>query len=282
MRPERKKISFIGLGTGSLALPLYKHISEHPEVCLPKAPLNFFSDVKVYAQGLDWYESNFVKLDEGQKVGELAFYYLENLQGAGLIARTYPSAKLFAVIENPLVAVKMAYLEARRFGRIELDCSIEQFIEQRPQVLQKYLFGKQLAQYLSYYSLKDLLVVTSFDVLSTPVEMIASVFEHIGVKSNFVPPALIHLIPEEEEDPKHRPGIIKRTFRFFAKIIKGTYKKILVKIKPVEVSPDAIILKAQGMLLSPELENYLKDYYRRDVTILSSLLHRNLVDEWGF
>ncbi len=280
MSLQRKLISFIGLGAGNTASFLYSYISFHPEVCVLKQQTNFFNDINVYKQGITWYENNFSNCAEGKKYGELTSTYLESAQASALIARAYSTAKLLAVIDNPIIKVKVAYVEAIQSKKISPDISLSVFVKQNPEVLTRYRFGRQLTQYFTYYSHNDLLVILGSEVDEDPLKVISRVYEHLEIDKTFVPLILRHLVPIEEEDPRHRPGMIKKMFRFIYRSPKKVYNFILKKIKPIKILPDTSLMIANKIQLSPELETYLKDYYRPDIKVLSSLLHRDLNNEW--
>jgi len=279
MRNRKKHVSFIGLGVGNLAVPLYRYVREHPDLYIPKRPLNFFSDVETYARGLDWYEKNFALKKGNQKCGELNYSYLLNLQGPKLIAEAYPEAKLFAVIENPIIAFKLSYLEAVENEEIDTRCSPAQFIKMYPEVLGRCCFGRQLTQYLSYYSSLDLLVIFASEVDKNPLTVTKSVYRFLEVSDDFVPLVLSHLEEEEEEDIQ-KLGLIKRLKRFIIKNTKIKYKN-WQREKQTTEPLDFILEQTKKVELSPELEVFLKDYFRKDVEILSALLHRDLSGEWG-
>ncbi len=281
MSLQRKLISFIGLGAGNTASFLYSYISFHPEVCVIKQQTNFFNDINVYKRGIAWYESNFSDCAENKKYGELASTYLESAQAPALIARAYSTAKLLAVIDNPIVKVKVAYVEAIQAKKLSLDIPLSMFVKQNPEVLTRYRFGRQLTQYFTYYSHNDLLVIIGSEVDEDPLKVISVVYEHLEIDKTYVPLLLRHLVPIEEEDPKHRSGIIKKTYRFIRSSPKKVYNFILKKLKPIKILPDTSLMIANKIQLSPELEAYLKDYYQSDVKVLSSLLHRDLNEEWG-
>ena len=96
---------------------------------------------------MNWYESQFGKCETGNVYGELSGYYLQSAQAASLIARTYPNAKLLAVVENPLISVKVACVEAKRGRLISPKISLALFLKQHPEVLQSARYGQQLTQY---------------------------------------------------------------------------------------------------------------------------------------
>ncbi len=278
MPAQRKLISFIGLGSDTAAPLLYSYIKAHPKICAPDKEVDFFSDTKAYSQGIDWYEGLYKDCGKGFVYGDLAQNYLMSTQVVSLITRTYPSAKLFAVIENPLTSIKVAFIDARRKRIISPDLSLAMFLKKNPEVLNRACYGRQLVQYFSFYSQNDLLVVTASEVRDNPLSVLARVYEHIGVDAKFVPLPLKYLIPEEEE--VRRPGLIKRTRKALRKFVVETYRAIIKKINPPKIPLETLSVAARQLSLSPELETYLKNYYRHDVVLLSNLLHRNLSVEW--
>lgn len=269
-------VSFFGLGSHSAAPLLYTYIAEHPEVVLPTNPTNFFADAKIFARGITWYESNFKQKPKGI-VGELADKYLQNALTAGLIARTYPDAKLLAVIDNPLVSIKVEYIEALRQGSITRRISLFEFLKRNPEVLEQARYGRQLEHYFAYYSPNDLLVILASAVRLDPLGTLKQAFSHLGLSPKYVPLSLRHLIVEEV-DEKKKPGFIKRFFRY----LKSQLRKLYKRVKPPKLAAETAAERAQRMVLPEALEEKLKDYYRTDVALLSGLLHKNLSVEWGF
>ena len=274
-------VSFIGLGSHTAAPLLYSYIAEHPNVCLPGETTQFFSSAKVFAQGVDWYESQFGNCPPSSLRGELAHTYLANSQAASLIARTYPNARLLAVIENPLMSVRVEYVEAIRSRRISRQVTLAEFLKQNPEVLLRSRYGRQLVHYFSFYAPIDLLVLLAADIRSDLLGTVQKTYEHLGLDNKFVPLTLKHLVVVEEDDKK-KPGFIKRGFRFVKSIITTQSHRLVLKLKPKKVKIETSAELARKIELSPELEAFLKDYFRDDVVKLSSLLHRNLSAEWGF
>ena len=281
MRVARKKVAFIGIGSGLAPALLYSYIRVHPAVAVPAEPTDFFSDSKVFAKGVAWYESQFGNAP-GKICGELTYDYLQNAQAAGLIARTLPEACLLAVVENPILAVRVAYVEARKNNLINAQVSLAQFLKDNPRVLLSAKQGRQLAQFFGFYAPTDLLVLTADDVRDNPLVSAKAAYAHIEVSEAFVPVALAYLIEEDEPDAKHKPGFIKRGYRAIKKIITDVYQAIKLRFNPPAVPIEMAFTVARRLTLSPELEKFLKDYFREDVATLSRLMHRSLTHEWGF
>lgn len=281
MHVRNTAVSFIGLGSHTAAPLLYSYIAEHPQVCLPLKATSFFSSAKVYAEGVNWYESQFGSCPPGNVRGELSHTYLMNSQAASLIAKTYPNAKLLAVIDDPLMSVRVEYVEAITAHRIAPAVSLAEFLKKNPEVLLRARYGRQLIHYFSFYAPTDLLVLLAADVRADELKSVHTTYEHLGLDTSFVPLTLRHLVVVEE-DEKKKPGRIKRTYRFLKGVVKTRYHALMVKLKPKKIKTETAAELARRVPLSPELEAFLKDYFREDVAKLSSLLHRNLSVEWGF
>jgi hypothetical protein len=281
MHAQRKLVSFIGIGGEGVTDLLYSYLKTHPEVSVLEEESNFFGSAEIYSRGVDWYEHQFKQSSSKQfQYGELATKYLHNAQTAALIVRTYPSAKLLAVIDNPLVMVKLAYVEARHSGQISPKTTVAMFIKQHPEVLLNARFGRQLAQYFSYYAPTDLLVLLASDIENNPLSAIKQTFKHLCINPDFIPVTLKHLVVEDEENPKKKPGFIKRGFRYIKKLIVSVIHFASRIFNPPETGIGAGVVVARKLTLSPELEQYLKEYFRQDVAMLSDLVHRNLSAEW--
>lgn len=281
-KARRTAIKFFGLGSATAAPLLYSYLKKHPNISLPKTNPAFFSDVTRYAKGLAWYESQWPAVKEEMVQGELSYDYLRHAGAAGLIAKTYPLAKLLAVIENPLLSVKVEYIEARSARRISDRESLADFISQNPEVLLRACYGRQLIPYFSYYATTDLLVFTAREVRDDPLRAIAAAFTHIGVDPKFVPLALRHLVVEEEDDEKKKRGLIRRAYRFLKGQVANVYGVLRHTINPAAIPVETAAASALALQIEPDLERQLKKYFTPDVERLENLLRRPLKADWGF
>lgn len=279
MRAERTTISFFGLGAKGVSALLFSYLKAHPQVCTPAKEIGFFNQARLYARGLDWYEEQIGATNQKNKYrfGELSTTYLESAQVPALIARAYPDAKLVAIIDNPLNALRIEYIEARQGRRIAPSVSPTQFIKQNPNLLVRYCFGRHLTQYFSYYAHTNLLVMLADEVVATPLPAVTTMYQHLDLDLSFVP---LSLRVEEEDDETKKPGWLTRSFRALKKKIKNTINQIRHSLEKPAQPVDIVRQTALRVPMSPELTKFLKDYYQKDVKILSNLLHRDLNAEW--
>ncbi|MEZ4103689.1 MAG: hypothetical protein R3B60_00155 [Candidatus Paceibacterota bacterium] len=277
MIKKRELLSFIGIGTGSFSEKIYNYIRVHPEVSVPEEAIDFFCNHEKYTKGVDWYEGFFQK-DEDKKQGELSNHYLQNYDSAELIAKTYPDANLIAVIDNPILALKLEYIRSKDRKKRD-NYTFEQFISVNKNLLKNFLYGQQLVSFFSFYSSINLKVIILSDLNDRPLEELKSVYEHIGVDSGFVPADLKHLMIDDEADSGHK-GLIKRMTSYIKEKIKTLLNFLNDKLKPKKITLSDID-KANRLIISKELEVELKEYYKQDIKVISNLLHRDFAEEWG-
>ncbi len=281
---KKHAVTFIGLGNHTAAPLLYGYLSMHPEVHCVTSTVQFFSDATQFAMHRDTYERQFLqsKKESARAFGDCATTYLAHAQAAGMIARTYPSARLIAVIDNPRTVLKVDYLEALRTKQIMKNTTFSEYLTRHPEVLLRAKYGQQLVHYFSYYSPADFLVVVADDLRNDPLRVFAQVCAHLEVGAKFVPPPLLHLVVEEEEDPKKKKGLIRRFFGLPGKAITylrrlwGRYKRY--PIPSTEVAYRYI----DRITIDESLGQKIDSYFAEDMVTLSSLLHRDMSVEWQF
>ena len=132
--PNRERqVNFFILGFAKTATTsLYEYLIQHPQILPPyrKEP-HFFSQHPHY--GMDWYLSQFPSLPAPQSVtqkyitGEGSINYIENRQAPARILKTFPQAKFFIVLREPVARTLSDYNMWLRDGRENR--SLEQVVE---------------------------------------------------------------------------------------------------------------------------------------------------------
>lgn len=287
---------FIGLGgEASGSGFLYTYIAEHPAVILTDRDTRFFCDDTHFSRGTVWYEGQLTAGRSHQIRGEAAFGYLACPQSAERIVRTYPDAKLLAVVCDPIDRVCREYRRAKETGRIARQMSMARYLEVEPQALERGLFGAQLERYFDYYSSLQLYICVHEDRFVQPIEYVQSVYTFLEVDQTYVPKALRQFVPPNNDEKKHPwywpfvrlvtlplrllrldrlaywvwPTLRRQIRRFYTRPTMPHSRSSLAIPPPLKQS------------LDPELRSILEEYYGHDVRVLSRLLHRDLNTEWG-
>lgn len=286
---------FIGLGGESSGSGfVYTYLAAHPQVCLIDQDTRFFCLTERFARGTQWYEHHYKDCKSGKVRGEGAHSYLACEETAERIVRTYPDAKLIAVVCNPIDRAYREYERAQAAGKIAKQMTFARYLEVEPEVLTRGLFGQQLQRFYDFYSPLQLLVLVHEDRLEQPVKYIRAAYKFLKTDETFTPKPLRQFIPPEELEDEKKPRwyffvrlftlpfrllrldrLLFMLWRLVRPTAKRLYHRYGPKPKPARVAPPPLRSKIQ-----PELLRILEEYYAADVQLLSDLLRRNLSVEW--
>jgi len=252
-------------------LPLAEHffsfVSEHPEVHMIPADTHYFSS-QAFQKGAIWYEAQFAGAAPGQKRVERSTSYLGVAGVAARLSREYPDARLCVLIADPIECVLTAYAEASVVSGAPIT-SLEAWLEAHPTTLERYLFGKQLAGFVGYYSPVDLLVLTLDDLRENAGKAIMQLYQHMGVATTFIPKEL-RVLTEEEK----KPGFWARRLRLDR--LRARRRAARLAVAQAAFPPPRLVP------ISSRERVLLSKYYDADVTLLSNVLNTDLRARWHY
>jgi hypothetical protein len=216
--PAKTRLDFLVIGAQKAGTTsLFEYLRRHPEVHLPPGKeVPYFSDDGMVAHGWDAYlAQTFAGADPAQRWGTVSPQYMagavpapaEPIEGApelavpGRIHERLPDVRLVAILRDPVARAASHHRMMRLRG--EETRTFEQTIDDqlRPQALgaaraaptptSAYVawgeYGRILAGYLELFPAEQLLVVYTENLERRPVEVLAEVHRHLGVRADFVP-----------------------------------------------------------------------------------------------
>lgn len=173
---------------------LYYYLLQHPEVEMSLMKELWFFNGQNWDKGLSWYESHWESAKPMR--GEATPAYTNYPLMRGTPARMHsviPEAKLIYVVRDPIERILSAYVDDYSLRRDHswpsepLEPSPD-----HPQVkVSSYAF--QLEQYLPYYSMEQILVMSHDDLLKKRRETLREVFAFLGVDESFDSPRFDHV-----------------------------------------------------------------------------------------
>jgi len=165
---------------------LYLYLEQHPDIYFSNVKeLNFFSNPKYWAKGLDWYESRFRPQRRNiPRIGEASTSYTRapfNKDVPKKIASYAPDAKFIYIVRNPIDRIISHYLHRVQVGQETRELSeIIQNLENEAFAWQgRYHY--QVAQFLQYYSRNQICIVSMDDLKKSPETLVKQIFQFLDV-----------------------------------------------------------------------------------------------------
>jgi hypothetical protein len=175
---------------------LFAALASHPEVFGAQEKELLFFD-RHYQRGLDWYQSKFSGSENFTAVGEASQSYMYSQEAIRRMAATVPTARLIAILRDPVERAYSHYWLCRSLGRESLEfrdaLKAEDVRINNGRALDRFDFsyvdrGRYLAQLqfiCSHFDPSQLHVLLFDDLRGRPQQTFALVCRALGVDDEF-------------------------------------------------------------------------------------------------
>ncbi len=168
---------------------LYYYLNSHPEISMStEKELNFFIEQRNWCKGVDWYQSQF--RGSAKIYGEASPNYTYYPCWVGVPQRMYqllPNAKLIYILRDPVERIISQYVHLYACGR-ENKSFTETLADLEYNPYNSYVsrsrYFWQLKQYLEYYPLSNILILTSEELLNHPQETLSRACNFLEVSDD--------------------------------------------------------------------------------------------------
>ena len=256
---------------------IHKALGEHPDVFVPVAKdLGFFD--QQYGRGIEWYASFFAQAEGGAKArGEISHNYFLSEKTAQRIHSHLPEVKLICCLRNPVDRTVSAFIYYRKM-EITSKTTFEEFAF-RKDILKRSDYYNNLVSYFRLFPKNNISVLVFDDLKADPKKFAKSIYNFIGVDSEFVP-SVIHerLLPAAEPRWDFFAHLVYRAAQFARE--KGLLN-FLGRAKRNPFLNYVLYREVQGKApVPPHLRSRLRDYFQHDYGKLSELIERPLPEGW--
>lgn len=182
---------FIGIGAQRTGTSwIYACLVEHPEICMPRKEINFFSRERNWSRGFDWYERIFAECPPNAVVGEFSTSYLTDANTAVRIKSRYSGIRLVVSLRHPADRAYSSYLNDITAGIVPATIPFAQALRSHPEYIEGGRYAPHLRRYLQLFP-RDRIFVSIFDdARRDPLAMIGELYRFVGVDSAFRPTML--------------------------------------------------------------------------------------------
>ena len=205
---------------------LHQYLNLHPQIQMSgEKELDFFIEEKNWHRGLDWYRSH---LKAGTKiVGESSPNYTKSHIYPGVPERMYeliPNAKLIYILRHPIKRIisHHFHLYVDRCEHRKLNYALSN-LEDNHYVKCSY-YATQIEQYLQYYPLSQILIISSENLAKKRIETLQKIFKFLEVDCTFSDPKFSQFF--------HQSSQKKRLTNFGDKIARLPSGMRVVKLIP--------------------------------------------------
>lgn len=265
--------SFVGLGALKAGTTsIHAALSHHPDIALPlhRKEVMFFD--QHWDRGIPWYSQHFSHA-AGRVAGEISPNYLYAPEAPARIAHTLPNARLFAVVRDPVARFHSQY----KFAVKELGYrgSPDSFATEHPNAVARGRYAEQLLRYLDHVAPSQLIVLTFDDLVRRPIETLALVQAHIGVRRFDELGDVDHAHNASEVPRAHQLYVAGRALA--AWMYRHDLAKVVAGLKRLGVREWFLPRRAPGgqapsfQPLSADLRARLQEVYAADQARLESL-----------
>lgn len=257
-------------GTTSLT----HHLREHPAVFLaPGKELHFFD--WNFERGVDWYRSHFAEVQRETAIGEATPLYLYEPEAIPRMFEVVPTAKLIAVLRDPVERAYSHYWHTRAKGNEPLEFA--EAIEAEAARLKdpanrasySYLdrgrYSEQLQHVCRFFSREALRVLLFEDLRDSPLPTFRSLCRFLGVDDGLV------------------PSTLDQPFNTFVQFRSPRLRNLMLRAPaPLRHALGRLNTRrgAEYPAMEPGLRKRLDEHYAEERVTLTQFLNRDL-SEWG-
>jgi len=249
---------------------LHYYLGLHPQIAMSRdKEINFFNVERNWAEGVEWYRSKF----QGKATvrGESSVGYTFYPFARGVPERMHsvvPEAKLIYILRDPMDRIISDYVHCYADSRRGEDRTIADalsHLDHNPYVCRSKYY-MQLEQYLKYFSMSNILIVTQEDLFHQRRVTLQKIFAFLNVDEDFYSTKFFNVKHKTiEKRRKNRIGLFlqKLAETNMAKIISADARRDIGRIVYLPFSN-----RMDRPVLSEHLRKELIDYLQDDVSRL--------------
>ncbi|HYB89558.1 MAG TPA: sulfotransferase [Candidatus Binataceae bacterium] len=253
---------------------LHYYLSLHPDIFMSrKKELRFFNDDNNWNKGIDWYKAQFETRKTVSIWGESSPGYTKYPRWPHVPERMHsvvPHARLIQIVRDPMARMISHYRQSVDAGELQPDLNREASRLGQSVIVMASRQCYQLEQYLPFYPMSQILVITQEDLLRNRPDTMRSIYRFLGVDDSFDSPKLSKIL-----NASASKRVMNRAGRVLVKALE--WVKVGQKIPPlVGVPLRTALLKRlsrpiEQAVLDPALEQRLLEIFRDDAERLRRL-----------
>jgi hypothetical protein len=180
---------------------IHFNLSEHPDVFMPSEEITFFENPDYWQSDIESFERLFEKGCHKKAIGIKRPSYLHKPECPERIHRHIPSARLIAILRNPVERaisayyhyIKMGFAPVKPANKGLLEIIYGEHEEQYPratEIIEFGLYHKHLSRYLNYFDREQMLIMLYDDIKKSPLDSLKEISRFLEIDEEYVPQSL--------------------------------------------------------------------------------------------
>lgn len=276
--------NFIGIGPGKCGTTwLYQALASHPQACVSTSKETLYFSDYYFSKEFRWYQSFFKVQSEAPTpiaIGEVSNTYIFDREVAARIASDLPEAKIIYSLRDPIDRAFSHYLFLLR--NAELNCSFEDAIERRPDLLTRGKYSEHLESYHQHFDKSKRLGLFYDDLRSDPDQYANTIFRFLGLDpTRYEGNASARVLGASAA----RSRILARAVVNGALLTRRLgFPNLVSKVKHSGLSKVFFRPFSEGEKpeLAPATREGLKPYFYEDLDRLADMTGRDVRKLWGY
>ncbi len=166
---------------------MYACMYEHPQICMPRKEINFFSRERNWSRGFEWYEGIFAECPATAVCGEFSTSYLPDPETPRRIHDRYPDVRLIVSLRHPAERAYSSYLNDILAGVVSPKQGFPEALDAHPEYIEGSRYGHHLSNFLELFC-RDQILVSMFDeARRDPLATVRQIYRFLDVDPEFRP-----------------------------------------------------------------------------------------------
>ena len=193
--------NFLIIGAQKSATTFVHHcLMEHHDVFMPSGETPFFEDPDYLQSDLQSFERLFERCSDKRAIGIKRPSYLHKPECPQRIYRHIPSARLIAILRDPVERAISAYYHNASAGFAPITHVNKGLLEiidgkhakkypRAAEIIEFGFYHRHLSRYLQYFDREQMLVMLYDDIKNSPLDSLKKVFGFLRIDEEYVPPS---------------------------------------------------------------------------------------------
>ncbi len=257
---------------------LYEVLKTHPDVFLPYVKeLHFFD--RNFDKGIDWYTKYYEDHKNQKCIGDITPNYIHDIENASRIYNLIPDTKILIILRNPIDYLYSLYNHMKVINSGISD--FESFINDK-NILRLGLYFEKIRAYYQLFETEQIYITYYDEFINDSENYVRNICDFLAINPDLLTADLNRVVNQSVVPRFKYLHKFAHQLVLFSRSIESKPLHLLHKrIRPL-LNNKFYMKEIGSKRINNEAEiAYLRNYYYKDISLVSDLLEKDLISYWG-